>query len=131
MHYHITSARRQGVSALENLEFAWSFDVDRREVRVKRLGVLPWLRWPYIAEQLVSAILCRTTPPSFVPPLTWRVIVADDHLAYHLLLRDMGFRAVRVLREHFPGIDAYDFQRSSEPTPAPIAGAWPCTCEAS
>jgi len=166
MHYHITSARHYGASALEDLEFAcfrlrswtgkeirrflddprngglvairfgdpighllWSFNVDRREVLVERIGVLAWFRWPSIARQLLSAMLCRTTPPSFVPRLTWRTIATDDRLDYHLLLRDLGFRAIRIFREYLPGVDAYDFQRSSDPAPAPITGAWPCINE--
>jgi hypothetical protein len=105
----------------------WSFDSSQRQVRVKRLAVHPNFRWPYIARQLVGTMLQVTTPPPFVPPLTWRAVAADDQLDWHLLLRDLGFRAVQVVRKWRPGVDAYDFQRSSEPAPTRLEGAWPLT----
>jgi hypothetical protein len=105
----------------------WSFDPNRRQVRVERLAVHPNMRWPSVARQLLGTMLHVTTPPPFVPRVTWRAVVADDQLDWHLLLRDLGFRAVRVVRKWRPGVDAYDFQRAPEPAPTRPEGAWPLT----
>ena len=103
----------------------WGLDPDRRQVRLEDLVVHPSFRWNAIAAQLMQAMLHLTCTSPSAPAVTWHAFVPDDHLARHLLLRDFGFRAVRVIRHVWPGFDVYEFQRTLQMPANVVAKPWP------